>query len=393
VDEYRQELQSFVRERIAGRADEIEQRADFPRALFAALGARGFYERCIDLRKDGHRFIPLDLARYRVLIEELARSTCFSLALPVSVHVGLCLPLLARLGTATLREDMLPRALRGELVGAIAATESRAVSGADFVAMASRATITDRGIRLQGFKDYITSGMAADFLVTFVPWRDPAHFTDICALVVPTAQPGVRRTPVPMSVFRSAGIAHFDFDGVELDRTALLGRQHFGMSYFLEHMLVARLDAGIWAVAVGQEALLLMQRYAQSRQVGDGTLWGESAVQLRFAEAATRLELLRGLVDSTIRAAEETGRIDPVAATAIKAATPGCAGAVLEETLHLLGARGLETRRPLLRMLAELRSFGLAGGSTEVMLRVLAELWPARRSGDAQEGIYPEWRA
>ena len=66
---------------------------------------------------------------------------------------------------------------------------------------------------------------------------------------------------------------------------------------------------------------------------------------------------------------------------------------MLEDARHLLGARGLEAGHPLLRMLPELRSFGLAGGSTEAMLRILAELWPGRSGGNAQADTYPEWRA
>jgi len=42
---------------------------------------------------------------------------------------------------------------------------------------------------------------------------------------------------------------------------------------------------------------------------------------------------------------------------------------------------------------SELRSFGFAGGSTEAVLRILAELWLGRSGGNVQGETYPERRA
>jgi len=57
---------------------------------------------------------------------------------------------------------------------------------------------------------------------------------------------------------------------------------------------------------------------------------------------------------------------------------------VIGTCLQLRGAQGLEAESPLLRLLNDFRVFGIAGGSTETMLDMIAELW-ADRAARADE--------
>src|SRR2546426_5558130 len=119
-----------------------------------------------------------------------------------------------------------------------------------------------------------------------------------------------------------------------------------------------------------------MQRYAQSRQCVKERCEESPLSSCDSPRRPLGSSCFGGLVDSTIRAAEETGRIDPLAATAINSCHAELCRRRAGGRPARAGARGLEAGHPLLRMLAELRLFSLAGGSTEAMLRILAEIWP-----------------
>lgn len=375
---YRAALRSLLAETVTPYVEEWERTQTFPRAVVRQLGEQGLLTPCLRRTESNNaRTLPLDARMFSILIEELARTRCFGLTLTVSIHVGVFVPLIQRLAQPSLRESLVRDALSGRLLGTIAATEAD-VAGSDFMGMTCNAELNAGQIVLDGHKHYITNAAVADYVIVFARRRPGRHFTNFCAVLVPTDRPGVRCTPLEMAVMRTAVISRIEFDQVLLPDSYLLGRAEFGMNYFLQHIAVERLSGGVWAVAVAEQCLEQAQRAAAERQIGTETLWERSAVRQRIAQAVVQTTLLRAAVEQLIADAERTCQIDSFSSAVVKAAVAPAMETVIGTCLQLQGARGLEAHNPLLRLLNEFRVFGVAGGSTETMLEVIGDLWAQR---------------
>jgi citronellyl-CoA dehydrogenase len=386
--EYRAALRAFAESNVRPRVAALERSGGHPADLVRKLGAEGFYEPCVpDPDRAGPGRLPMDLRYLRILVEELGRTGCFGLTLTVGMHVGVFLPAVARLGTGALRDEVLAGGRRGELIGTVAATESD-VAGSDFAGMTTTVDVGDDRVLVDGHKHWITSGAAADYAVVFGRSRPGRHAASFTAVLVPTDREGVRQEPLEMAVMRANAVGRLEFDRVEVGRDHVLGRPGFGFRYFLDHIAVERLTGAAWAVAVAEDHLAEAQRYAQERSIGTETLWDRGAVRHRVARAAVRLALLRALTDDAFAAGHATGQVDQFVSAALKSAVPEAMEDVIGLCVQLRGAHALAAGSPLLQMLNDFRVWGVAGGSTETMLDVVAEAW-AGRARDANAGRPP----
>lgn len=372
---YRASLRAFLEREVYPYVEEWEKGGVFPRQVISSLGEQGLLAPCFP-PKDGvrdHTF-PLLMSAFRILIEEFAKTLCFGLTLTVSMHVGVFLPLLLDVASESLKDQLVEKALRGEILGTIAVTEYD-VAGSDFMGMECTATVDQQKMVLNGQKHYITNAAVSDYVVVFARWRPGRHFTNFCALLVPTKTAGIHHSVVKMAVMKTAVISHLEFRNVELPSSHLLGRKELGMRYFFEHIATERLSGGIWAAVVAEHCLVETQRYVRGRHRGESTLWELGAVRQRLAQALVQVKLLQSLVERTLAKTDEMGYVDQFDSAIVKAVCAPMMEMVIGTCLQLHGARGLEAQSSLLRLLNEFRAFGVAGGPTETMLDVIAELW------------------
>ena len=372
---YREALRAFLKQEVYPYVEEWEKNRTVPRQVFSALGTQGFFSPCFfPAHEAGKRRLSLRMSTFRILIEELAKTLCFGLTLTISVHVGVFIPLLLDVASEALKAQFVEQAIKGDIIGTVAATESD-VAGSDFMSVQCSAIFEPERIVLDGHKHYITSAATADYAIVFARWRPGRHFANFCAVLLPTRATGVRLSPVEMAVMKTAAISHLEFHDVELPASYLLGRKELGMKYFFEHIAVERLSGGVWATAVAEQCLMETQHYAIGRYIGEDTLWQHGATRHRLAQEVIKVKMLQQMVDATLLKTDEQGYIDQFASAIIKAATAQTIETVISTCLQLHGAQGLETNSTLLRLLNEFRAFGIAGGSTETMLELIAQFW------------------
>ena len=381
-DEYREALRAFAGAHVTPRVPALEREREHPADLVRMLGAEGFFRPCVPDPDGGRGRLPTDLRYLRVLVEELARTGCFGLTLSVGMHVGVFLPTVARLGADGVREKVLDGGRRGELLGTLAATEED-VAGSDFAGMQTAIEVGDDRVVIDGHKQWVTSGAAADYAVVFGRSRPGRHPASFSAVLVPTGCDGVRREPLSMAVMRANPIGRLEFQRVKVGRDHLLGRPGLGFRYFLDHIAVERLTGAAWAVVAAEDLLARAQRHAQARLIGTEALWDRSSVRHRVARAAVRLALLRALTDAAFTASHRDGQPDPFTTAALKVAVPEAMEDVAGLCVQLQGARGLTAGSPLLQALNDFRVWGVAGGSTETMLDVVAGAFAERAAREA----------
>src|ERR1700741_3092789 len=159
LDEVRNQVRRFARERIAPRAEDIDRTNEFPRDLWPELGAAGL----VGMTAAERWARPnLGSLAHIIAMEEISRASG-SVGLSYGAHSNLCMNQLVLNGNDAQRDTYLPKLVSGEHVGALAMSEPGA--GSDVVGMQLRAVKQGDGYALTGRKMWITNGPDADVVV------------------------------------------------------------------------------------------------------------------------------------------------------------------------------------------------------------------------------------
>jgi citronellyl-CoA dehydrogenase len=334
-------------------------------ALLATLGRAGLLARC---RPDGGAG---GLDHWRRLLTALVGQVGSGPLLSCVVHTATFLPLVAKLGGDRFAE-VVDDARAGRAVGGLAVTDADH-AGSDLASLSTAVTIAADKLVLTGAKTWITNALFADFFVVLARHRAARHLASLSLVLVPASAPGVTRAAVATPVMAGSGIGTVAFDGVELPPEHLLGRPGRGFGYFSQQMAVERLAGGIWTVALARRLIGETVGALRDRDVDGRPLWQRSSVRHILARMAVQVRLVEALVDDIVAAGLRTGVVPGHDAAVLKAAVGPLAHQVVEACLHLTGAKALTDARGLLALLADCCTFGIAGGSTETMLDIVAD--------------------
>ncbi|WBB78725.1 acyl-CoA dehydrogenase [Micromonospora sp. WMMD882] len=330
--------------------------------VWRTLGAAG---RLARVYRDGDPRRGVDPAGLGALLTAVDRRCPLGTTLAVCVPLATCLPLLA--GGDGPAARTLAAALRGDAVVALAATDDGA--GCDLTSLTTEVTLRDDHVEVSGVKRWITNATACDAVLVLARHRPGPHFTNFTWVLVPADAPGVRAEPADTDLFDGAGAGHLFFDRVRLGREHVVGGVGRGLSGFAAHIAVERLAGALWAVGLCRRVLTETWRHLQDRRYGDGTLWHLEGIRQRYAAALLRARQHQALTESLADAVAT--RRDATAAAMLKASAAGTVERVLDECAHLQGAYGFRSDGPQ-RLRAQAALFGIGGGTTEVVLSVVA---------------------
>src|SRR4051812_25258741 len=113
VDQLRTTVSSFANDRIAPRANDIDQSNEFPRDLWPEMGQLGLLGVTVeeDLGGAGMGYLA-----HCVAMEEISRASA-AVGLSYGAHSNLCVNQIRRNGSPEQRKRYLPKLLSGEHVG------------------------------------------------------------------------------------------------------------------------------------------------------------------------------------------------------------------------------------------------------------------------------------
>ena len=337
--------------------------------VLAAIGRAGGFRACL---LTGREPPGLSLRGLRTLIQRLATRAPSGVTLAACVQTALFTPILAALATDEQR-PVLAEVLDGEAMAGVAITDAD-VAGSDLAAITTTLRRAGTGWVLRGTKDWVTGACLARYLLVCARTGEAAggrHFSNFSLVLVPTGLDGVLVRPRDTAVMRPAGIGTVQFTDVKLPAGALVGRPGRGLAYFLCYVTTERLAGGLWATAVGQDAIRRTATWLRHRDLAGGSLWDNPAVRRQLAEAAVSIRLIEALTEDILRNCAVAPPPAPDTA-ALKAALAPHLTSALTTCVQLHGAAGLTTELGLLELLTDTRAFGVAGGSTETMLELVA---------------------
>ena len=254
---------------------------DYSRNLYAAMAGLGMLSLPFHQTyggQDGHLF------HLGLLYEEMGRALAPT---PHLSAVVLCGMLIAEAGREEQRLGYLPGIGAGDLIGALALTETAA--GASGIA--ATASIDDDAIVLNGVKRFVRHGAAADFFIIAVRAEGSAGKDGVSLFIVPAGTEGL--TLETYRIMSGERLSDLTLDGVRLPEEALLGEWRGGWP-----PLARVLDYGRAMLACemvgGAEALLertvehCKQRHTFGRPIGVN-----QALQHRLARIKMDLDRIR----------------------------------------------------------------------------------------------------
>src|SRR3990172_4614520 len=364
---FRKSVRDFVEKEVTPMAREIDERGEFPMALFRRCGELGYFGLRYPEAVGG---LGADFTTFCLTAEEIARGS-LSLAAAVSMQCLMGTDFVYRFGTDDHKARLLAPALRGEKIGAIAMTEPD--FGSDLGGITTRAVKDGDGWTLNGRKMWITSATVADFFTVAAKTDPDAGFKGIDMFLVERGLPGltVGKRIEKMGV-RASETSELILENVRVPGENLLGQQGTGFKNLGAILGEIRTMTGALALGLAQAALEASLKYSRERVQFGKPIGAYQAIAHKIAEMGTQLEAARGLV---YRAAGlvDAARPDMKLAAMAKLFATEAANRAADECTRIFGSYGLAMEYEAQRYFRDARFLLYGGGTNEVLKNVIAK--------------------
>ena len=365
--DFREMLRRIAQERIAPRAAEIDERAEYPHDLRALLAEHDVLGLPYEAEHGGTGTGALML---NMAIEEIAKA-CASTALIVMVQELGTLPI-KLFGTEQQKQRFLPRCASGQWSPAFALSEPDA--GSDPGGMRTRAVREGSDWVIDGTKNWITNLGIADFYIVFaVTERDAGHSHGITAFVVEADRPGVSVGKLEHKLgIRGSPTGQPIFDGVRVPDENVLGQPGEGFKVAMATLDRSRLGVAAQALGIAQGATDYAAAYARERRQFGQPINSFQAIQFKLADMETHCAAGRELL---YQAAAKVDRADPDIGKYSAMAKLFCSDMAMKvtvEAVQVLGGYGYVKEYPVERMMRDAKITQIYEGTNEIQRLVIA---------------------
>ncbi len=369
-------VRELVAEKVAPRAAEIDERAEFPqdiRKLFAESDMLGIP---IPVEYGG---LGGSFQTYVKVVEEVAKA-CASSSLIVAVQELAMLPILIA-GTGEQKSKYLPKLASGEWIAAYALTESG--SGSD-AAGSMRTRAEKRGDKyvLNGQKIWITNGSVADVVCVFAVTDPQKGANGISAFIVEKTFPGFQVGKIEKKMgIRGSPTVELIFDNCEVPVANLIGPEGDGFKIAMKVLDKSRPGIAAQALGIAQGALEYATKYAQERMAFGKPIGQQQGVGFMLADMKTEVEASRLLLYEAARKCDEESDDVTLWAAMCKLKCGDVAMRVTTDAVQVLGGYGYSVDYPVERMMRDAKITQIYEGTQQiqrlVISRALVGRWKA----------------
>ena len=360
IENLRDSVRRFARERVAPIAAETDRSNQFPMHLWKEMGDLGVLGITAG---EEHGGLGLGYLAHCVVMEELSRASA-SVALSYGAHSNLCVNQIQRNGTAEQKQRYLPGLISGGHVGALAMSEPEA--GSDVVSMKLRAERRDDRYVLNGRKMWITNGPDANVVIVYGKTDPQAGAKGITAFLIDGDSAGLTRSPkLDKLGMRGSNTCELVFDNCEVPFENVLGAEGGGAAILMsgldyERVVLAAGPLGIMAACLDAVVPYVHQRKQFGRVIGEFQL-----MQAKLADMYVTRSAARAYVHAVASACDrgETTRKD--AAGCILYAAENATRMALD-AIQSLGGNGYTNDYPVARLLRDAKLYEIGAGTSEI---------------------------
>jgi alkylation response protein AidB-like acyl-CoA dehydrogenase len=365
--DFRDAIRQIAQERVAPRAAEIDEKAEYPHDLRELFAEHDLFGLPFDTEHGGTGTGALML---NMAIEEIAK-VCASSALMLMVQELGTLPI-RLFGSDELKDRFLPRCASGEWTPAFALSEPEA--GSDPGGMLTRAQRDGDEWVINGTKNWITNLGIADFYVVFaVTDKEAGHSHGISAFVIEADRPGFSVGKLEHKLgIRGSPTGQPIFEDVRVPAGNLIGTEGEGFKVAMATLDHSRLGVAAQALGIAQGATDYAAAYAKERRQFGKPIGSFQAIQFKLADMETQCaagrELLYKACAKVDRGEPDMGKYSAMA----KLFNSDNAMQVTVEAVQVLGGYGYVKEYPVERFLRDAKITQIYEGTNEIQRLVIA---------------------
>jgi len=358
-------VRNFAEKQLAPRAEELDQKEEFPWESFKGLAKLGLTGVTIPQEYGGGGSDEFTL---NIAMEEIA-TACASTAHILDSHLVLCSSPIYHFGDEAQRRKFLPPLAKGEKVGAFGLTEPDA--GSDVGNAKLRAVKDGDAYILNGQKTFISNGEVCKIAIVFA--RIPElGAKGITAFVVEEGMPGFSKGKKFRKLgMRAATTAELFFEDCRVPSENLVGGEGKGIKIALSTLDRGRIGIAAQAVGIARAVLGKCCEYSNTRVQFGAPISRNQAVSFKLADIATEIEAARFLYYKAAYLADKGQPFSTNAAMAkvfaselaMKAATWG---------IQIFGGYGYMMEYPLQRYFRDAKVTEIYEGTSEVQRIIIS---------------------
>lgn len=361
----RDTARSFAQDRVAPFAADFEKAGAYPADLLADMGALGFMGMTVPADWDGAEtdYVSYALALIEIAAGDGGLSTLMSVTnAPVAAAV-------LKDGTDAQKEAFLKPLARGEMIGAFCLTEPQA--GSDASMLKTRAVKVDGGWRINGTKQFISSGRIAGCAIVFAVTDPEAGKKGISAFLIPTSLDGFVVASVEQKMGQKASdTCTIMFDDMFVPDDCLLGAEGAGYKVALSNLESGRIGIAAQSVGMARAAYEYAAAYAREREAFGQAIIDHQAVGFRLADMATKLRASELMV-LDVAAMKDRGEPCLTEACMAKLYASEAAEEICSQALQTLGGYGYLSDYPIEKICRDVRVCQIYEGTSDIQKLII----------------------
>jgi alkylation response protein AidB-like acyl-CoA dehydrogenase len=367
----RETVRALADDKIAPRAAETDETAEFPQDVYEALVQADLHAVHIPEAYEG---AGADALATVIVIEEVARACAASSLIPAVNKLG-TVPILLS-GSEDLKKRYLSRVARGEAMFSYALSEPEA--GSDAAAMRTRAVRDGDHWVLNGTKRWITNAGVSDYY-TVMAVTDPGQGgRGISAFVVEKEDAGVSfGAPEKKLGIKGSPTREVIMDDVRIPADRIIGAEGTGFKTALATLDHTRVTIAAQALGIAQGALDYAAGYVQERKQFGRPIGDFQGIQFMLADMAMKLAAARQLTYHAAAKSERAMAGEKIAdltflSSACKCFASDAAMDITTDAVQLLGGYGYVKDYPVERMMRDAKITQIYEGTNQIQRVVMA---------------------
>lgn len=356
---------AFARDEIMPRAADWEKAGEIPADFLRKMGALGLMGMTIPEQWDG---AETDYTSYALALIEIAGGDGGLSTLMSVNNAPVCAAILAN-GSDEQKEKFLKPLARGDMIGAFCLTEPQA--GSDASQLRTKAARTNSGWKLNGTKQFITSGKIAGAAIVFAVTDPDAGKRGLSAFLVSTDTPGYRVASVEHKLGqKSSDTCQIVFEDMEIATDCLLGAEGDGYKIALSNLETGRIGIAAQSVGMAKAAFEYALGYAKERETFGKPIIDHQAVGFRLADMATELQAAELMV---LHAAARKDAGEPCLKEACMAKlfASEAAEKICSAAIQTLGGYGYLSEYPVERIYRDVKVCQIYEGTSDIQRIVI----------------------
>ena len=360
-------VRRVAREKVAGRAQEIDLTAEYPHDMYALIKELGLFTLPFPPEYGGTG----SMLSACVAVEELGR-VCYNTAYLLVVQWVPIGAILAG-GSPEQKAKYLPGLASGDLRGALSLTEPQ--SGSDVAGIKTRARRDGNGFRLNGSKIWCTNAGMADFVLVAAKTGEDEERGKINLFIVEKGTPGFEVGRKEDKIGARGVPSHsLYFDNAYIPAENMLGDEKTGFRVAMAALNDSRPIIGARGVGLAQGAMDHAIDFIKNRHAFGQTVSNFQGVRWMVADMAIQIEAARKLVYQAAAAVDAGIKGQELAqlAAIAKCHATDTAMTVATNAVQLFGAAGVSNEYPINRYFRDAKVLQIIEGTNQIQRNIIS---------------------